>query len=175
MRLNTIGRQNILRTLLFVILFSIGAAALSISLLCDDLLQYYRNKQLLKAAEVSLNRLKSLNTDYDLLLQRLEEDPNLIERIVPAILGTEREDKDTIYPKLTPEQLNAARKALTEDPNQQFPESMIPDWLRRCSELRRRIMLFLSGAVLILISLVWFGSGKQASLAKSRLSAGSKS
>jgi len=154
-------RQSILRTLLFVILFSIGAAAMSIALLCDDLLQYYRNKQLVKAAEVSLERLKSLNTDYDLLLQRLEDDPNLIERIVPAILGAEAGDKDTIYPKLTPEQLDAARKALTEGPNQQFREPIIPDWLTRCSKPRRRIMLFLSGAVLILISLVWFGSGKQ--------------
>jgi len=107
--------QYILRTFLFVVFFSVGAAALSSSILCGDLLQYYHNKQLLKAAEDSLNRLESLNTDYDVLLQQLQKDPNLIKRIAPATLGIEQEGEDTIYPKVTPEQLDAARKALTED------------------------------------------------------------
>ena len=149
---------------MFVVFFSVGAAALSVSVLCGDLLQYYHNKQLLKAAEDSLDQLESLNTDYDVLLQQLQEDPNLIKRIAAATLGIEQEDEDTIYPKVTPEQLDAARKALTEDSNQRLPESArggIPDWLTRCSEPRRRKMLFGAGAVLILVSLVWFGPVKQ--------------
>jgi len=156
--------QYILRTFLFVVFFSVGAAALSSSILCGDLLQYYHNKQLLKAAEDSLNRLESLNTDYDVLLQQLQKDPNLIKRIAPATLGIEQEGEDTIYPKVTPEQLDAARKALTEDSNQRFPESArggIPGWLTRCSEPHRRKMLFGAGAILILISLVWFGPARQ--------------
>jgi len=155
-------RQNILRMLLFVVFFSIGAAALSISILCDDLLLYYHNKQSLKAARVSLSRLESLNADYDALLERLKDDPNLRDRLSRAVLGTRREDKDTIYPKVTPEQLDAVRRALTEGPGQQVSRSVIPDWLERCSEPRRRTMLFLSGAVLIIISFMWFGSPKQA-------------
>ena len=150
--------------LLFAVFFSIGAAALSISSLCDDLLRYYHNKQLLKSAKESLKRLDSLNADYDALLRQLQEDPNLIKRIAHAALGTERKDEDTVYPKVTPEQLDAARKALTEDSNQRFPESArggIPGWLTRCSEPRRRKMLFGAGAVLILVSLVWFGPVKQ--------------
>jgi len=156
--------QYILRTFLFVVFFSVGAAALSVSVLCGDLLQYYHNKQLLKGAEDSLDRLESLNTDYDVLLQQLQEDPNLIKRIAAATLGIEQEDEDIIYPKVTPEQLDAVRKALTEDSNQRFPESArggIPGWLTRCSEARRRKMLFGAGAVLILVSLVWFGPVKQ--------------
>jgi hypothetical protein len=156
-------RQNILQMFLFVIFFSIGAAALSVSVLCDDLLRYYRNRHLLKAAQEALDRLESLNADYDALLERLDTDPNLRDRLSHAVLGTEQQDQDTAYPRPTPEQLDAARRALTGDPNQQVPEPMVPGWLKRSSEPRRRVMLFVSGAVLILISFAWFGSAdKQA-------------
>lgn len=156
-------RQNILRTLLFVVFFSIGAAALSGSILCGDLLRYYHNKQLLKAAEESLRRLESLNTDYEALLQQLEKDPNLVKRIAPATLGTEPEDKETVYPKVTLQQLAAARKALTEDSNQQPIKPVMPDWITRCSEPPQRTILFLAGALLILISFIWFGCTRQRS------------
>ncbi len=151
-----------MRMFLFLVFFSIGAAALSISMLSGDLLQYYHNKQLLKAAEESLHELEFLNADYDALLQRLKNDPNLIDRIGRAVFRTEREDDGTVYPRVTPEQLDAARRALTEEPNQQFSEPTVPGWLERCSEPRRRMMLFFCGAALILISFIWSGPGKRA-------------
>jgi hypothetical protein len=154
-------RQNILRALLFVVLFSIGGAALSGSILCDDLLEYYTNGQLLRSAEESVRRLEALNADYDGLLEQLREDPNLVERIVPAVFGMERKDANTIYPKATAEQLDAARKALTEGSNQQPAEPAIPAWLTRCSDPQRRAMLFGAGAVLVLISFIWFGPSQQ--------------
>lgn len=156
-------RQSILRTLLFVVFFSIGAAAMYISVICDELAERYHKRQLLKARQESISRLKSLNADYDALLQQLEDDPNFIERLGSAVFGSEQEREDTIYPKVTPEQLDAARRALTEDSSQQFPEPVIPDWLSRCREPRRRIMLFFCGAVLILISFMWFGRAEKTS------------
>jgi hypothetical protein len=156
-------RQNILRTLLFIFFFSIGAAALSGSILCDDLVRYYRDKQLLRAAEESLNRLKSLNADYDVLLRQLEQDPNVIKRIARATLGTGPTDANTVYPKATTEQLDAARKVLTVATKEQPPEPAIPDWIMRCSEPPRRTVLFLAGAFLILISFIWFGPAKDSS------------
>ncbi|MHC4616502.1 MAG: hypothetical protein ACYTEQ_01980 [Planctomycetota bacterium] len=150
--------QKLLHTLFFVVFFSIGAAALSASILCDDLLQYYANKQLLKAAAESLNRLESLNADYDGLLQQLEKDPNLIRRIGPATLGTGRNDQNTVYPQPTPEQLDAARKALTQDSDPSRLQPAIPRWLTRCTEPRRRTILFVAGAFLILVSFVCFGT-----------------
>jgi hypothetical protein len=156
--LNTMRSQNILRTLLFVVFFSIGAAAMYVSIICDELIGHYHKRQLLKARQEDISQLKSLNADYDALLERLKNDPNLRERLRRAVLGTEQENEDTIYPKITPEQLDAARRALTEDPNQQVSEPVIPAWLKRSSEPHRRVMLFVSGAVLILISFAWFGS-----------------
>jgi len=152
---------------LFLVFFGIGTASLSASILCDDLLQYYRNRHLLKAAEQYLERLESLNTDYDLLLRQLEKDPNLVKRIAPAALGIEPEDANAIYPRATAEQLAAARKALEEDQGNRQDEPCptlggVPKWLSRCSEPRRRITLFLAGTGLILISLICFGPAKQA-------------
>ncbi len=156
-------KQNIIRLFLFVVFFSIGAAALSGSILCADLLRYYHNRELLEAEKDLSNQLKSLNADYDALLEQLEKDPNLIKRIAPATLGMEHNDVDTIYPKATAEQLAAARKALTEETSGESAQETLPRWLRRCREPRRRIMLFFAGAGLILVSFICFGPAKEKS------------
>jgi hypothetical protein len=150
-------KQNILRTFLFIVFFSIGASALSVSILCDDLVRYYRNNQLLKAAEESLRRLEVLNADYGALLEQLQKEPNAVERIAPATLGTELEVEGTIYPKATAEQLASAKKALSEEASRKVAEPAMPDWLVRCSKPPQRVILFLAGAFLILISFIWFG------------------
>ena len=142
---------------LFILFFSIGAASLSSSILCDDLIQYYQNKQLLREEKKTLVRLKSLNADYDVLLERLEEDPNMVvDRLAPATLGTKAEDANTVYPRARSQQLAAARKALMEESNGQSAEPAMPQWLKRCSEQRNRLLLFISGVVLVLVSFVCF-------------------
>jgi len=146
---------------LFIVFFGIGAAALSGSILCEDLVRYYRNNQLLKAAKESLRRLEALNADYDTLLEQLQKDPNAVKRIAPATLGAEPEAEDTIYPKATAEQLAAVREALREEAGHGIGEPAMPDWLVRCSGPARRMILFLAGAFLILISFICFGSAKQ--------------
>lgn len=155
--------RKVIQAVLFILFFSIGAASLSSSVLFDDLILYYQNKQFLRAAQKSLDRLKSLNADYDVLLERLEEDPNLVvERLAPATLGTEHEDANTVYPRARSRQLAAARKALMEESNGQSAEAPMPQWLKRCSEPRNRILLFISGVVLVLISFVCFRPAQQA-------------
>jgi hypothetical protein len=154
--------RKVIQAVFFVLFFSIGAASLSSSVLFDDLIQYYQNKQFLREAQKSLDRLKSLNADYDVLLERLEEDPNLVvERLAPATLGTKSVDANTVYPRARSRQLAAARKALMEESNGESTEAAMPQWLKRCSEPRNRILLFISGVVLVLISFVCFRPAKQ--------------
>ena len=160
-------RQNILRTLLFVVFFSIGATAMYASIICNELLiGLYHKRQLLKAKQEDTNRLESLKADYDAVLEQVKKDPNLIKRIAPATLGTEPDDEETIYPKATAEQLDAARKVLTEDSDRQVNEPMIPVWLARCSEPLQRVVLFLSGGFLILVSFVCFAPVKEGNQAE---------
>ena len=154
-------KRDVILFVFFVLFFSVGATALSSSILCDDLLQYYRNKELLQEAQESVDRLESLNGDYDALLQRLEEDPNLIRRLAPATLGPGHQDANGIYPRVTAEQLAAARKALMAESNTQSRTSTMPEWLSRCSEPRRRTALLVCGVALILTSFVCFRPAKQ--------------
>jgi len=149
-----------IRTIFFILFFSIGTVSLGVSVLCEDLIQYYRNRQLARQAEQSLEKLKSLNTDYDVLLSTLAEDPNYIKRIAPAAIGFKNQDVNAINPRVEAEQLAAARIALT-DPQLATAEPVIPRWLSRCSEPARRMAIFFSGIALILISFVCFGSNKK--------------
>lgn len=169
--------ENIIRGFLFIVFVGVGATALSGSILFDDVIQYYRDQQLLEDARESLDQLESLNADYDVLLTQLGEDPNLFKRIAPVTLGVGREEPNTVYPSATIEQLAAARKALAKQPagvQRQTPgggynhqsgtskvgdsSGTVPVWLTRCGEPRRRLMLFLTGAGLVLVSFVCFGS-----------------
>jgi hypothetical protein len=154
-------KRNVIQAVLFVIFFSVGAASLGGSVLCEDLVQYYQRKWSLKISQESVVRLESLNSDYDVLLHLLTEDPNLIKRLAPVTAGSETEDANTVYPRATAEQLAAARRALAADSEQHQVEPVIPGWLSRCSEPRRRLILFISGIVLILTSLICFEPKKK--------------
>jgi hypothetical protein len=149
-------RHGILHFLLFVIFFGVGAAGLGAAVLCDDLVQYCRNEYLLQEAQLSLRHLETLNADYDALLLELEHNPDLLKRIAPATLGTQPPDANTAYPKARAEELAVARKALLAENAEEPAALRIPRWLRRCSEPPKRILLFIAGASLVLISLVCF-------------------
>ena len=150
--------QKILHVLLFFVFFAAGTAALSSAILIDELSIYYQNKHLLAQTGLAIEDLQDLNTSYDLLLENMEEDPNLIDRIAPLVLGTDREPNENIaFPKATIELLDAAEKAVKGDSVSRSDTAELPDWLIRCKEPQKRIMLFISGAVLILIAFVCFG------------------
>ncbi|MHC4758243.1 MAG: hypothetical protein ACYTE8_06275 [Planctomycetota bacterium] len=154
------GLQKFVRFFWFVIFFSAGALTLSLSVLASDLMHYYQNKHLLRISHDYHSQLESLNTDYDILLQQVENDPNIIKRIAPAMFGTESSDTESISPKMSPEQLEMAREVLKYADTQQTELPYIPNWLERTLEPRRRTILFISGAFLILIAFIWFGPAK---------------
>jgi hypothetical protein len=149
-------RQGIFHLFSFVVFFSIGAASLGVAVLCDDFVLYCRNKHLVTEAELSVQRLKALNADYDGLLEQLEQNPDLLKRIAPVTLGTQPDDPCAIYPKARAEELSIARRALVSQAGQEQADAPIPKWLQRCSEPTKRIILFIAGAGLVLISLVCF-------------------
>ena len=152
--------QKILRTILFAVFFCIGAVGLSISVLSEDLLRYYRNSAALNNAEDTLERLKSLNEDYEALLQQLSQDTNLLKRVVAITLRNTTPEPNIVYPEVTPEQLEAARQALMEDAGKKTDQPIIPLWLQRSSKQPQRTALFIAGAFLIVISFVCFRTGK---------------
>lgn len=153
---------------MFVVFFSIGATALGGSILFTDLLQYYNNKELLKEKGELSTQLKSLNADYDVLLQQLKNDPNLLKRIADVTLVKKDNDANTIYPKATAQQLKAAKTALTGQTGDDTPDSTLPKWLTRCKEPRRRTTLFFAGVGLILVSFICFAPARDTNQEKAR-------
>jgi hypothetical protein len=147
--------SDVIRMIFFILFFSIGAAAMGLSVLCEDLVKYYSNIQLTESAQQSTEKLNSLNKAYDSILENLREDPNIYRRIAPAAAGAQYLDANAIYPKTAARQLAAARKALT-DPNEETIEPAMPNWLSRCSEPHKRMTLFFSSIALILVALVCF-------------------
>jgi hypothetical protein len=150
-------KQEVLRVLFFVVFFAIGAASLSGAIVCDELLNYYRNRQVLKSAEENTDRLKSLIADYNVLLQQFEDNPKIFERIAPAMLGTESADSNAVYPKATAELLAETKTAMAEESAKKSEEPAIAHLLARCNQPFHRAALFLAGAFLIIISFVCFG------------------
>lgn len=147
---------------MFIVFFSIGAAVLSATVLCDDLLDYFHNRNLLKQAEANLKKLETLDADYDALLGQLEGNPKELARLAPATLGIEPNDPNTAYPRASADKLAAARCALSEEPNRPSDDGeAVPRGLCLCCQWPRRHILFFSGAALVLISFIFFGPARK--------------
>jgi hypothetical protein len=153
--------KKIIKFFWFILFFTTGAGALSLSILTSDLMRYYQNKRLLQISQDYYDQLESMNIDYDILLEQLENDPNIYKRIAPATLGTKSSTTESISPKVTPEQLAIAREAMKYRDTQQNEQPPIPPWLERTMEPRRRTVIFLCGCFLILIAFIWFGPAKK--------------
>jgi hypothetical protein len=149
-------RQDALHYLVFIIFFGMGAVALGASVLCEDLIRYCRDRNLVEDSRRSIERLTELNKEYDALLEQLEQNPELIRRIATPALGKEPNDPNTAYPRARAQELKVARQALIDQSSKDKPLPEVPGWLLRCAEPRRRISLFVAGASLVIISLVCF-------------------
>ena len=154
--------QTIFRAICFVIFFGIGVTSVGLAALCNDLIEYYQNKDMLRRAEQSLIQMESLITDHEILIAGLEEDPNFYyQRVAPSAIGVEFTDPNDYYPKARAAELQAARVALMKffDPNEYEPP--IPPLLMLVSEPRRKLVLYLAGAALILLAMIFFSASTE--------------
>lgn len=153
--------HNFTKLIFFTIFFSIGTAALTTAVLYQDLLRYYQYNYLLRQAEQSLTNLKELNEEYEELLNNLQADPQMLDRAAMAVLGLKPDDPNSVYPKASPEQVAAAKQALSQASEDKFDQPQIPVWLERIGEPRKRLSLFLTGGALVILAFVGFGTFKK--------------
>jgi len=139
----------------FFITFGVGAGTLTLSVLCEDLTRYFANKQLLAHEQRQLASLEEKVQVYDTLLLNMKKDPDVMNRIAPAVLGLESDDPNTAYPFTGVQELAVAKQMLQKDKN--IGIAQMPPWLVRCCEKRHRLALFLLGGVLVLIAFACFG------------------
>jgi hypothetical protein len=155
--------ERVIRTVAFIVFFSIGATVLAAILLCDDLVTLFYLKGLENQSQVNLNKIKSLITDYDIVLGQIEGNPKELARLAPATLGIEVNEPNTVYPRAAADKLAIARRALAEEPNRTEINQGVPPWLCLSCRWPRRHILFISGATLVLIAFVFFGPTKNPS------------
>ena len=156
------NRETISRLIIFFIFFAAGISAMMGSLLLNDIYNYYHNKNLIAEAQRNVEKLKTLNDDYDDLLRQLRSDEHLGRRLASATLGLEPKEQGVAYPHETLQQLAAAKQALVEESEEQSSgEPALPVWLERCKSPSRRLGVFIAGAFLLVISFTYFGPQKQ--------------
>ena len=149
--------HSFLKTTAFIVTFTVGAGTIGLCALCNDLLLYHHNRRGLALLEQDNDSLRSLNRVHDALLERIDSDPNMIRRIAPAVLGMKPEDPNVYYPSAGSRELAAAEQTLSRHNQSRRSIPVLPAWLVRVSEPRRRTALFLAGGVLVLVSFTCFG------------------
>ncbi len=147
--------HSVIRVIAFFITFGVGAGTLTLSVLCEDLTRFLANKQLLALEQRKLAALEDKVKVYDALLVNIKTDPDVMQRIAPAVLGLRSDDPNTAYPLTGVQELAVAKQILQKDNDADI--SRMPPWLIRCCEERYRTALFLLGGVLVLIAFACFG------------------
>jgi len=150
------GFDNVIRTIFFMIFFSIGIAAVALSIVADEFLYYYRQQISLEETMRANEHLAILDEKNRQLLEQIKKDPSILERLAPITLGAEPNEPNAIIPKTGVAELQFARNVLEELRQTSEKKIQIPQWLERINQNKERTILFLSGSGLILISLCSF-------------------
>jgi len=157
-----------MKDIMFIVFFTVGATALCGAILSRELVKYFENTQLLEESTASVEKLESLISDYEELLKQRQDDPNLLKRIVAVTMGSDVNEPKTVYPKLTANELQAAKITLARQQKEIEKKKDIPKFILRCSEPNKRIALFFAGASLVLISFICFSSPEKQPKKKSQ-------
>lgn len=148
------------RTVLFCLFVGAGLAALTVSILANELLELYRYKVELQKNEELNRRFQKLSAEYEAIIKQIEDDPNILARLAGVGLGAEPDSIDTAYPRVPEHTRLTAEKILLEQRQAGSEEPSPPPWLLRCNEPLARTIMFLCSAGLIIVSFICFGTKK---------------
>lgn len=152
----------IVQYLFFCVFFGIGAGAIALSIWIDpELTTYYSNKRYLDNTRQENEVLVSLTEQYQAQIDLINREPNVLGRLESLTFGQKPStDEQTAVPTADSGDLLEAARVVLEEMRQPEEEVTIPQWMERCSQEKFRKALFASGAGLILISFIFFGSPK---------------
>jgi hypothetical protein len=150
--------KTLLNGLLFVVFFTAGIAAVSLSVLVVEVGTLYRDKATLQKIDNSNKALQKLDEQYAYQIEQIKKNPAVLARLKVLNLGEEPQDPQTAYPQASNDQLiQAARIILSqkEQPRKDEPP-LIPNWLIRARSTQARLVLFVAGTALIIVSMTFF-------------------
>jgi hypothetical protein len=153
-----------IRYIIFCIFFAAGAAAIALSFLIQpELINHFQSVALLDKTNQDNEKVQSLIDQYNAQNSLIEREPNVLSRLQQMALGqTPPQQEGVINPSDYNLQLAAMAKEVLQENPPADPNEYIPMWARRCVDVRLRSALFLSGAGLLLITFMLFGSSRKA-------------
>jgi hypothetical protein len=144
----------------FCLFVGAGLAALTASILTDELLELYLYKLEIKKNEKTNQRLQKLTAEYESVLKQIADDPNILARLAGVGLGAEPNSVDTAYPKV-PEHTRLAAEKILRGQQSDIEAPSPPAWLTRCNKPLPRMIIFFCSVGLIIVSFICFGTKKQ--------------
>lgn len=150
-----------IRFVLFAVFFLAGAGAIVLSILADpELRNYHQSRAALAQIQWQNEKIISLTSQYETLIGRIESEPNILDRLIPLTFGHKPQAADTAFPQVQNQALQTETEKLLEQIENTATAEPIPAWFARIFEPKIRRGLFLSGAGLVLITCIFFGTTK---------------
>ena len=150
-----------IRFVLFGAFFLAGAGAIVLSILAKpELEEYYQSRAALAQIQRQNEKIVSLTGQYDTLIGRIESEPNILDRLIPLTFGHKPHATDTAFPQVQNHALQTETEKLLKQIENTPPAEPMPAWFARILEPKIRRGLFLSGAGLVLITCIFFGTTK---------------
>jgi hypothetical protein len=152
-----------LRYIIFCIFFAAGTTAITLSFLIQpEMTNHFQSVALLNKTLEDNEKIQSLIDQYNAQNSLIEKEPNVLARLQQVALGqTPPPQEGVISPSDYNLQLAALAKQVLEENPPSDPNEFSPLWARRCVDVRYRSALFLSGAGLLLITFMFFGSSRK--------------
>jgi hypothetical protein len=130
---------------------------------------YFQSVAMLDKAVKDNEKIESLIEQYNAQNSLVEREPNVLARLQQVALGqTPTPQEGVIYPSDYNPQLAAMAKQILDENPPVDPNEHLPLWARRCTDVSYRSAMFLSGAGLLLITFMLFGSTRKSPTHKKR-------
>jgi len=149
---------RIVRYLLFCFFFAVGAGAVALAVLADEIRDYCQGTSLLAETSAKNKDIEFLTIEYAAQIDEIRKEPNIVGRLGRVTLGRQPDEQDTAFPTASEKLLSEAASAVLEHLRNDRPARRIPTWAQRISEPNIRYSLFFAGAGLVLITFIFFGA-----------------
>lgn len=149
----------IIRFLFFCLFFIVGVSAILLSILAEpELVNYYTSQDLLLQIEQQNKRIISLTAQYQAQIDLIEAEPDVLKRLAPITFRTPGAQSESPDSQAKNQLLKAEAQKLQQQMTSPPKTDPVPRWLTRIIEPKIRRGLFASGAGLILITFIFFGT-----------------
>jgi len=153
--------EKFYRAVFFSICSAIGILSVTLAILGPEWKNLYKVRAATIQSEQNNAKIEQLLNDHQALINLIRTDPNILERLAPVAPGENPQDANLPIIPLTADALAQAKAVLDQSNSEENPKNLdgqIPAWLMRATMKPSRIVLFASGAGLILIAFVCFST-----------------